>query len=141
MDDVISTVSILTENWDFTSLQLDICESIDSDLACRLAEALHNTSTLKELELVDHPIGTKGAIAIVKLMHNNTSLKHVEVRGDNADITAKWCIPPSPKVLEWRYATCTISVEHLRELCDLLASTSNSLDIIQTYDDAYYNES
>ena len=154
VDDVISTISILKKN---SNLKLQItaitiwagisrnhCESIDGALACRFAEALHDTTTLKTLELIDHPIGTKGAIAIVKLIHNNKSLETVEVRGDCAEIILchlnRRRIDPSPKVLQWTYATCAISVGLLREMCGLLASTSNSLDIIQTYDDAYYDE-
>jgi len=55
------------------------CESIDGDLAHQLGETLHDSTTLKRLEIVNHPIGTVEAIAIVKPIHGSKSLEKLSV--------------------------------------------------------------
>jgi len=93
VDDVTNTVSLLTENSNLglhlTAVTINSTDSlyfifhprevVDGDLACQLAETLHDTTTLKTLELVNHPIGTKGAMGIAKLLKNSKSLEEVNV--------------------------------------------------------------
>ena len=90
VEDVTGAVAVLTENSNLglhiTEIRLQKhCESIDGDLACQLAEALHNTKTLKTLKIIDHPIETKGAMAIAQLLLRNNSLEKVDIHGCNFD--------------------------------------------------------
>ena len=90
MDDVTSAVSVLREysilGLHFTTIQLQVpCKSIDGDLACRLAEALHDTTTLETLKVAHNLIGTKGARAIAKVIHSNKSLEEVKLKACNID--------------------------------------------------------
>ena len=74
LDDVTRTVSVLTE---YSNLGLHLtsiriwkpCERIKGDVACQLAEALHDTATLKTWILFDQHFGMKSAIAIGKVVY------------------------------------------------------------------------
>jgi len=91
VEDVTSTVSVLTENSNLglhiTAVRIgELYECIDGgDLACQLAETLHDAATLKTWVLIDQPIGTKGAIAIANLLHNSKSLEKVNISNCGLD--------------------------------------------------------
>ena len=85
-DDITGTASVLTENsklgLHFTAIRMwrpDPCEGIYDDQGCQLVRALHDSTLLKTFKLVDHPIGTTGAMAVAKLLHSNKSLEEVDI--------------------------------------------------------------
>ena len=87
---VLGGLSVLRENTNLglhiTAIKIcsDLCDGV-GDLACRLAEALHDTTTLKTFKLINQPIGTEGAMAIANLLHNSKSLEKVKVSNCGLD--------------------------------------------------------
>ena len=144
-DDITRTVSVLTNlGLHFTAIR--VCDYYLQfgeirDLVYQLAEA-HGTATLS-----DQPIGTNGAMVTAKVVHIYKSLDEVDVRDDKGTCHPHMLLPPSLKEFEWTYygARFMISMEELKELCDLLASTSNSLEIVKVRakieDDGYFYDS
>ena len=86
VDDVTSSESVLTENSNlglhFTAFKIwgQLCKS---DLACRLAEALHGTVMLKTLKVIHCLFETKDVMALVKLLHSNKLLEEVNFNNFN----------------------------------------------------------
>ena len=82
VEDVTSTVYTLRENYSLrlhlTAISLlNFCGSIDE--TCQIAEALHDTASLRQLNFSGNPIGTKGALTLAKVIHDNKSLEDIRV--------------------------------------------------------------
>ena len=89
VDEVTATLSVLSHSdlgLHITAIRIynQIWNHFD-DRACQLARALLDSTMLKSLHLIDHPVGTTGAKAIAKLIHNSKSLEEVNISGCNID--------------------------------------------------------
>ena len=82
---VPSTALLLRRTHSLTELYMMYCY-IHGDGACHLAEALRANSTLRELRLLDNPLGERGAKALVESLAHNTSVKELTLPREYKDM-------------------------------------------------------